>query len=121
MALTLGDDATNVDFYAILPPCLAQELFDEDNFSPTNILLKFIQKINRLHSSKNRTNDNPAVATDTNNENATTSEDTTTDTPPNSVSQTQPTPSPAPSPTNDPTNDADDDTPTQSNPNFVES
>ena len=37
--------------YAILPPILAEELFDEEDLSPKNILLKFIKRINSIGSN----------------------------------------------------------------------
>ena len=41
----------SIDFYALLPPCLSEELFIDDNMVPCSIFLKFVRKINFLHSS----------------------------------------------------------------------
>ena len=41
-----------VTSHAILPPVLAAELFDEENMTATNILLKFIAKINELYGAE---------------------------------------------------------------------
>ena len=41
-----------LDSYALLPPILAAELFDEEDWAPSNILLKLVRKINDLHPAK---------------------------------------------------------------------
>ena len=45
-----------VTSHAILPPVLAAELFDEENMTAANILLKFIAKINELYHAEHMTN-----------------------------------------------------------------
>ena len=45
-----------VSSHAILPPVLAAELFEEENMTAANILLKFIAKINELYRVEHMTN-----------------------------------------------------------------
>ena len=47
-ALTLAKDKVYVDSYAILPPTLSEELFDEENFDPEFIILKIVNKVKLL-------------------------------------------------------------------------
>ena len=48
--LQVSQDKVHVDSYAIFPPALAEELFDEDNMDPAFIIMKVINKINLLYA-----------------------------------------------------------------------
>ena len=53
--LPVNSDKISIDFYALLPPCLAEEIFDAEDLSPGAILLRFIHKINKLQTSNTTT------------------------------------------------------------------
>ena len=118
MALPLGEDATNVDFYAILPPCLTQELFNKDNFSPTHILLKFISKINQMHATTTTTNDTPGDTSEDVTTPPDNADDNNTDSSPTNVTQTQTTTESSTNDTSTTENEVDDVTPHPMQPAF---
>ena len=49
MQLPVTNEKISIDFYALLPPCLSEEIFEAEDLSPGAILLLFINKINALH------------------------------------------------------------------------
>ena len=89
MQLPVTNDKISIDFYALLPPCLSEEIFEAEDLSPGIILLLFINKINALHNKQqngqsddgngNITKGDIATANDQTNASAETSPDERTD------------------------------------------
>ena len=48
LALPATNEKISIDFYALLPPCLSEELFSTEDLSPSSVLLLFINKINSM-------------------------------------------------------------------------
>ena len=51
-AVECKDNGEKVDCYAILPPFLTEILFDDDDYSPMNVLLKMLKKSRSLIKTK---------------------------------------------------------------------
>ena len=58
--LKTGSKKEKIETFAILPPCLTEELFENNNLEANNLLLKFIEKIKKLKEPEEENEDDDA-------------------------------------------------------------